>query len=286
MGKNNRAAATAKAAEMRAQAARQERQRKQLMAAVVAIVVVIGAVVVGVVVSNQKQPAQAGGTVSGAFLQKLGEIPEAALDKAGVTDVPNAVPAKIDGGAPLMDGDKPELVYVGAEFCPFCASERWALVAALERFGSFTGLAPTRSAENDGNIPTVTFKDAKYTSDHLSFRAIETQDREGKPLQQMPADISEQFAKHNPGGGIPWTFYGTHATSGSGVPLDPFSNYLGTDGWTKIVDQMVAGTGEVGKPIDANANMITAQLCQLTKGQPSNVCTSQAVMASTALLKK
>ncbi len=33
---------------------------------------------------------------------------------------------------------KPEVLFVGAEFCPFCAAERWPLIVALSRFGHFS----------------------------------------------------------------------------------------------------------------------------------------------------
>jgi hypothetical protein len=177
------------------------------------------------------------------------------------------------------------MIYVGAEFCPYCASERWALVSALSRFGTFEGLAPTRSAVNDGNIPTVTFTESTYTSEYLSFEAYETSDREFKPLQKLPADVDEMFKKHNPEGGIPWTYYGTHELPGSGIPLEPFLEHTGDNGWNEIVDQMATGTGDLGKSINASSNMIAAQVCELTGGQPANVCTSPGVTTAAALVR-
>ena len=47
-----------------------------------------------------------------------------------------------------MDG-KPGVLYIGAEFCPFCATERWAMVNALGRFGTFSGLKITNSSTTD-----------------------------------------------------------------------------------------------------------------------------------------
>ena len=37
-------------------------------------------------------------------------------------------------GTPLTSDGKPELLYLGAEYCPFCAAQRWAMVNALSRF--------------------------------------------------------------------------------------------------------------------------------------------------------
>ncbi|MGH3290263.1 MAG: DUF929 family protein, partial [Trebonia sp.] len=50
-------------------------------------------------------------------------------------------------GPPLTRGGKPEVLYVGAEYCPYCAMENWPLIVALSRFGQFTGLTTSRSPE-------------------------------------------------------------------------------------------------------------------------------------------
>lgn len=295
MAKSNRAEAAAKAAAMRAEATRKDRQRKQLISAVVAVIVVIIAVAVGVVISNRPNtPATNGNSAAAAEIAKLGSLPASAFGAAGVPTESNAIPQKIPDGTVLMDGTKPKVSYVGAEFCPYCATERWSLVAALERFGNFTGLTETRSAQNEGDIPTVSFVGSTYKSDDISFQAVETQDRDHKPLEQMPTDLEKLFGKYNAppyvpeksAGAIPWMFYGTHQTVGSGVPVQSFTNLAQDTAWTTIVDQMRTGKGEYGQPIMANANAITAQICQLTKGKPTDVCTSPAVVKTTPLLKQ
>jgi thiol-disulfide isomerase/thioredoxin len=296
VGKNTaRAEATRKAAEMRAAAARKERQQKQLITAAVAVVVVIIAAVIGLAIASQpdKAPASANSAADTA-VTKLGSIPASAFDTAGKPSASsNSIPQKLEGGTVLKNGDKPEVVYVGAEYCPYCATERWSLVAALERFGNFSGLTTTRSADNDGNIPTVSFKDAKYTSDYISFRPVETQDRNGQPLEQIPADIEPLFKKYDAPpfvdaqsqGSIPWTFYGTHQTVGSGVPIQNFVSLSDNNAWTTIVEQMLTGKGDLGQPIMANANAITAQICTLTGNKPSDVCSSSAVVQTSPMLK-
>ncbi len=44
---------------------------------------------------------------------------------------------------------KPQVAYIGAEYCPFCASERWPMVIALSRLGTFSGLGLTTSSATD-----------------------------------------------------------------------------------------------------------------------------------------
>ena len=34
----------------------------------------------------------------------------------------------------------PEILYMGAEYCPYCAAQRWSTIIALSRFGKFSGL--------------------------------------------------------------------------------------------------------------------------------------------------
>src|SRR5260370_29484940 len=46
----------------------------------------------------------------------------------------------VQGSPPVLNGPtgKPEFLYIGAEYCPFCAAQRWAMVVALSRFGTFS----------------------------------------------------------------------------------------------------------------------------------------------------
>ena len=291
MAKSSRAEAAAKAAKMREEAARKDRQRKQVIAAVVAVVVVIAAVVIGAVVASRppSAPAAGGGSTGStasadAALAKLVALPQATLDASPAPN-PNQAPAKLQGGTALTQDGKPKVLYVGAEYCPFCAMERWALIGALAKFGTFNGLKPTTSASDDvhPDTPTWTFAGSTYTSDVLAFEAVETADREKQPLQPLEGDNAAIFQKYNPDGGIPWiTYGGTWATNGATVDANAL------DG--KTYDEIIAGiedpTSEIGKTVNPAMNLISAQLCELTGGKPSNVCTSQAVLTASVLLKR
>ena len=72
---------------------------------------------------------------------------------------------------------------MGAEYCPYCAAARWAMIVALSRFGTFSGLQTVHSAaangageaEPDPNTPTWTFVHSTYTSKYLTFTPVELQ---------------------------------------------------------------------------------------------------------------
>jgi len=283
VAKSNRAETAARAAQLRAEAARKDRQRTQVIAASVAVVVIGIAVVLGIVISNRPKaaPAASGGAAALATLEKL---PASLFDQAPAP-TPEQAPAKLQGGTALTQDGKPKVLYIGAEYCPFCAMERWALIGALSRFGTFTGVTETTSSSDDvhPNTPTFSFKDAKYTSDVVAFEAVETQDRNKQPLQTLDGENLALFQKFNPGGGIPWiTYGGTHATDGATVDANAFEG--------KTYDQIIAGiqdpTSDIGKTVTPAINMITAQICDQTKGKPANVCTSQGVAAASVLLKR
>lgn len=110
------------------------------------------------------------------------------LDEVGAGDV-QALPAKVDAPALTADG-KSKVLYVGAEFCPFCAAQRWPVVVALSRFGTWTGLGQTTSASDDvfPETATLSFHGAIYTSDYLSFTGVETSGRTKVNGQYAPLD--------------------------------------------------------------------------------------------------
>src|SRR4029079_19324163 len=89
-----------------------------------------------------------------------------------------AAPAPITAPA-LTSGGKPKVLYVGAEYCPFCAAQRWPVVVALSRFGTWSGLRQTTSASGDvyPDPSTLSFHRAAYASDYLSFTGVETNRR-------------------------------------------------------------------------------------------------------------
>src|SRR5262249_51899067 len=132
-----------------------EARRKRLMLAggAVALVLVVFAVLIvvklagGGAKTNQAAPAPPG-SAAAAVPAAVTSGPASLLDQVGAGKV-NALPSAIKGQAKLTDGGKPLVLYVGAEYCPFCAAQRWAVVVALSRFGTFDGLKLTTSAADD-----------------------------------------------------------------------------------------------------------------------------------------
>jgi hypothetical protein len=167
---------------------------------------------------------------------------------------------------------KPQVLYIGGEFCPYCAAERWPLIIALSRFGTFTGLTSTSSSETDifPNTPTFTFRSAKYTSDYIDFRGVETTDRNQQPLMTLSAAEDQVFGKYNPGRTIPFIDFGNRYTS-AGAYYSPEA--LSGQSWQAIVDEVKDPSSVQAKAIVGSANLITAAICKMTSDQPASVCT-------------
>jgi hypothetical protein len=188
-------------------------------------------------------------------------------------------------GPPLTSGGKPEILYLGGEYCPFCAAERWAMVNALSRFGTFTGLKTTHSSSTDvyPNSPTYTFYGSAYTSRYITFTPVEeyTNYRVGHTsnrnaaYQTLQTPTSAQAAvasQYNPGSSIPFLDFGNkYVEVGNLAPLGP--QLLSGKTWQQVGAAMANPTSALGKAEIGNANYITAAICKLTSNQPASACT-------------
>lgn len=181
------------------------------------------------------------------------------------------------GGGDVVKGPdgKPIFFYGGAEYCPYCAAERWSVVMALSRFGSISNLHLSESTGNDvyPNTPTFTFVGSSYTSKYINFSSVEETDRNQNPLQ-TPTAQQNQMLKFN----------GSPYLSSSGIPFLNVANQYVTNGagfepgildsltWQDIANKLKDPHDPVTQDIVGNANYITAAICQTTGQQPDSVC--------------
>ena len=166
--------------------------------------------------------------------------------------------------------------FMGAGFCPFCASERWAIVRALSNFGNWQGLVETASADHDEkylNIPTVNFANAKYTSNHIEFVGRETADRNFEPLQELGERDYEILDAFNPDQIIPFLLIdGQFMQVGSGYSPQLLE---GMD-HAKVKAEQANPASLAGRAIRMEADNITALICKSIDGKVS-VCNSENI---------
>jgi Domain of unknown function (DUF929) len=278
-------------------AERKSEQRRRVLLATGSVVVVLAVVLVFVIVKLNHKPSAntaAGlsngptGTALASVVKTVTSVPASALVAVGngngaVTGKPGNI-----SGSTLRENGKPEMLYVGAEYCPYCAAERWAMIVALSRFGTFTGLATVHSAvtngagdtEPDPDTPTWTFVNAKYTSPYLAFTPVEIQtnipDTTTGSYTTLETPTAAQQALITKYGGanspIPFVDFGNHLLI-SGVSYDP--GVLKGLSWATIANDLSNSNSPVAQAVDGTANYVTAAICKgLTNNAPASVCTS------------
>jgi len=205
----------------------------------------------------------------------------------------------IKGGAPPLVGPsgKPEFFYAGAEYCPFCAAERWSVVVALSRFGTFSKLNQTTSSSTDvyPSTPTFTFYQSAYTSQYIDFVSIEstTNQSDGNGgytvLQTPTADQQQLITKYD---GPPYL------SSAQSIPFIDIANQMVMQGanyspqvltglnWNDIANDLSNGTSSVTQGIVGSANYLTAAICLSTNQKPASVCTAAPIPAIEQTLNK
>ncbi len=221
-------------------------------------------------------PTPAAGPATAAIISSVTSVPSDVLDKVGAGSVSDPLrPTSLD----LLRGPsgKPLVIYAGTEYCPYCASERWSLIVALSRFGTFHGLTLTRSSSTDvfPDTPTFSFRGSNYASEVIELSAVEMADRAGGPLDSPTPVLQASYVRSDPQGSIPYvSIADRYVAVGSGFPPD----VLRARSWSDIATQLSDPAGPVARAVLGNANWITAAICR-TIGNASAVCTTPAVRA-------
>ena len=270
--------------------------------AIVLVLVVVIALVVIKIAGGSSTPGKGGGSspAPASIVRDATKIPASVYDTVGITSpsVPVSKPTEIKGQPALTfadpaGGTKPGTIYIGAEYCPYCAAQRWSVVAALSRFGTFTNLGVTESSSTDvfPNTQTLSFYKATFSSPYLVFQGIEQSSNVSDPtsgykkLQSLTKAQSALIAKYDTAkylqgaspGSIPFLDVGNRFLSaGSSYSPSILSGLSRSD----IASNLSDPTNPATQAIIATANYLTASICATTNQQPSSVCGSKGVKAA------
>jgi hypothetical protein len=210
-------------------------------------------------------------------------VPTATLDSVG-SPASVLLPTKVGSGTVLRGaGNKPLITYVGAEYCPYCAAERWSLAVALSRFGTFSNLSGTQSSASDiyPDTQTLSFYGSTYTSPYVDFQAVEeaTNQQVGgtyQTLQTPTAAQSALVAENDPQGSIPFLDIANRYVI-TGASFSP--QVLQGLSRSQIAAQLEDPASAVAQAVDGAANDITAAISSVTGNQPSSVGNSATIAA-------
>jgi hypothetical protein len=253
------------------------RQNMPIIITLVSVVLIVG---VFVLIARQTTSSGGGGIgdpVPTDVLNAVTKPDPAIFAKVGTGGLNS--PMIHVAGDPLKGANgKPEIFYFGAEYCPYCAAERWSLIMAMSRFGEYKDLRLMKSGSAPEAFPetnTFTFQHSTYTSQYVDWASVETADRNGQTLQTPTSDQLALVNKYDAPpytdqtGSIPFVSYGTqYITIGAGFQNSSIQDLT----WQEIASKLSNPDDPVTKNIVGNANYLTAAICQSTNNEPASVC--------------
>ncbi|MHB1908468.1 MAG: DUF929 family protein [Nitrososphaerales archaeon] len=219
-----------------------------------------------------------GGTIndpiSAQMYSALSGVSCSTLSSIGIPSNIN-IPKAINGTFLTLNG-KPDVLYVGAEFCPFSGAERWALIVALSKFGTFSGLDYMLSSSSDvyPNTPTFTFLNATYVSQYISFTSIEAEDRYRSPLQQITPSEQSVLNQYDKNMGIPFIDIANQFLS---INSQYSPSILSGANWSSVGNSLSDPRSTYAQNIDGAANSLVADICAIDGWNPANVCSQSFV---------
>jgi hypothetical protein len=270
------------------------------LAVVVLVLVVVVVLVVMKLTGTSTTPPPSNGPAPQALpagtAAEVSGVPLSVFNAVGVSSptVPVSRASAVSGQPLLTSGGRPEVLYVGAEFCAYCAAERWPLVVALSRFGTLSGLGTMQSSSNGAfpDLQTFTFATATYKSRYIAFasreRYSDQQNSAGTAFSDFqlldPAEASV-FDRYDvpahtgqPRGTLAFVDVGNRYVS-AGSSFSP--SILAGLSRNQIANGLTDPKDPVTQAIVASANELSAQICAIDGQRPASVCTSLGLPATT-----
>ena len=262
------------------------------------VLITVAVVVVAIALGVSRAHGDPGSSASGShplksssptLIEQINDLNPAVLSAVGsggevetLTSLPKALP--------LVDASgKPIVFFVGSEACGACAAERWSIVVALSRFGTFSHLpllvAGTGTSKS-AITSTFTFVGSAYSSKYVTFVGVEQTNSTGKALETLTAKGQLLMSTYDAPpyvaavstGQIPWLDIGNrYATQGNSFLIQGLA-------WGQIASRLTDSTDPVTRAILGSANYFTAAICKATSMQPPAVCQGAPVAGMIAKL--
>ncbi len=233
-----------------------------------------------------------------SLISTLASVPSSVYDQIGVDspDVP-VTPLHASGSTQLwlatvnFGPPEPVVFFYGAEYAPYAAAQRWPLILALSRFGTFKQLGLMQSSPTSAfaDLSTFTFWEVYYQSKYVILESVErysSLNPTGARYLSLQVPDARQSAAVN-----------EYASSPSEFPLVDVSNrwvlsgasftpsVIGGLSQNQIAGDLTSPTAPLTQAMVAAANEISASICSVDGQQPASVCASRGVTAADALMK-
>jgi len=240
-----------------------------------------------------------------SLLSTMTSVPASVYDAVGVSSPANPVQAPQStgsgtvplwlataGGAPPL----PVVFFYGAEFAPYAAVQRWPLILALSRFGTFNqlGLMQSSGSTAFADLSTFTFwnggtNERSYTSKYLILETVErysSLNPTGGRYLSLQRPDAKQAAAIASYGQTPDTFALTDVANRyvlNGASFAP--GVLVGLSQSQIAGDLATPASPLTQAVVTAANEITASICAVDNDKPGAVCDSRAVSVADQELK-
>jgi Domain of unknown function (DUF929) len=237
--------------------------------------------------------------VPSSLVTTMTSVPGSVYDAVGVSSPANPVQAPLPTGstnAPLWlaaDGGAPEPVvfFYGAEFAPYAAAQRWPLILALSRFGSFSQLGMMQSSSSTAfaGLSTFTLSNASYRSKYVILESVErysSLNPTGGGYLSLQRPDAKQAAAIASYGQSSNTFALTDVANRyvlSGASFAP--GVLTGLSQSQIAGDLATPASPLTQAVITAANEITASICAVDGDRPDAVCESRGVLAADQEMK-
>jgi Domain of unknown function (DUF929) len=230
-----------------------------------------------------------------SVITSVSHVPTSIASAVGVNspDTPTTAPTAT-GNASMWQspatgaGARPVVFFYGAEFTPYAAAERWPVVVALSRFGTFSQLGEMQSSSSVAFSDTAsfTFWQVKYSSVWVDLQTVERYSSLNPtgvgfmPLQKPTARQAASVAVYD--------------TSTMTFPLLDIANHyvlvgssfspsvLGGLSQAQVAADLAIPASPVTQAILSSANQLTAAICTVTGQRPAAVCSARGVTLADA----
>jgi len=235
-----------------------------------------------------------------SLVSTITSVPASVYDAVGVSSPDNPVqplrPAG-NGNGPLwlatVAGGPPQPVvfFYGAEFAPYAAVQRWPLILALSRFGTFKqlGLMQSSATTAFADLSTFTFWNVSYTSKYLILESVErysSLNPTGGRYLGLQKPNARQAAAIASYGASPTTFALTDVANRYVLNGSSFApGVLAGLSQSQIAGNLATPASPLTQAVVSAANDITAGICAVDGDKPETVCESKGVLAADDALK-
>jgi hypothetical protein len=230
--------------------------------------------------------------LTGVVATEATSVPASALAAAaenalGSRKIGLAGPMIVSGQPPLTAAGKPELFFAGSEACPFCGVERWGMIVALSQFGTFSNLHLMQSLPTERPADrTFTFFGSSYQSPYLSFAPVEVWSnvRRGfgfARLQPLTPPEQALLGQFDPPAQTPFIDVANRFIK---IDSTVQPHLIAGLSWRQIASSLTHPASTSAQAIGGTAEVLTAELCEVTGGNPQSVCSSPVVKQYQAAL--